>query len=144
MFSHRLSSSGDMPGKMVDYLSLESAVSQSPVSILTATRITGGRLEASFMSLCWAEVASYLYPIPGGSLRLCTFASACLFGGSLHACCILSLTVSVLPSPFPAHLGELHFCDTVYHIPSGHISSLLFSGSFSFLRENGTTQYLVP
>lgn len=68
-------------------------------------------------------------PPPWGSLRLCRFAFACLFWISLPAFCILSLAVSVLPPPFSAHWWDLHFCDTVHHVPSSSISSLLFSGS---------------
>lgn len=32
----------------------------------------------------------------------------------------------------------------LYHSPSRGISSLLFSGHFRLLRENGTTRYLIP
>lgn len=75
-------------------------------------------------------------PRPWGFLGHCIFALACLFRISLHS--FKTHSPGVTPS-----LGELHFCDTVYHIPSSGISSL-FSGRLRLLRDNGATQYLVP
>lgn len=92
-----------------------------------------------------AKVVSSLTPSLG-SLRLCRFAFECSFWVSferLHTFFILSLTVSILLSPFPAHLWKLHFWDTVHHSPSSHTSGLLFSGHFRFLKENNTAQYPV-
>lgn len=68
---HRLSPSEEMLGKVVDYLGL--SCQSEPVSILTAggrRTHTGVPLEASFTHLCWAEVASFLYPTHGVSEAL--------------------------------------------------------------------------
>lgn len=61
-----------------------------------------------------------------GTQRLCRFAFAYLFGISLYVLCILSLTISVLPPPFPAHLWELNFFGTLSHISSSHIYCLVW------------------
>ena len=84
VFPHRLSCLGDMLGKMVDYLRLGLAVEACFPSLQLeaeeCTQITGVHLEASFLSLCWAKVAPYLYPMPG-ALSICF----CMFFGEFFA-----------------------------------------------------------
>lgn len=85
VFPHRLSSSGDVLGKMVDYLRLGLAVGACFPSLQLeaeeCTQITGVHLEASFLSLCWAKVALYLHPMPG-ALSICF----CMFFWEFFAC----------------------------------------------------------
>lgn len=100
MFFHRLSSSGEMLGKVIDYLRLELAV-RAHFPFLQWDRgcaqITGVILEVLFMHLCWAVVASFLYPVPGGFSGTVYLLLLVCFG---FLCIHLRLTVLVLPTPW--------------------------------------------
>lgn len=144
---HRLPAPGEVLGKMVQYPRLDLPVRTYFLSLQLGaegcTQITGIHLGTSSMHLFWTKVASSLYSIPGsfrGSVDLLLHICLAFLCMHLH----IESQVSVLPTPFPAHLWELNFFGTSSQISSSHIYSLVFSGNFKFPKKNGTNPVFCP
>lgn len=99
-------------------------------------QITGVHLEASFLSLCWAKVASCLCPMPG-ALNICS----CTFVWEFFACIFHVESQYYL---LPSLITWENYAFMIQYIMSllGIFPTFSFLGSFSLLRKNGTTQCL--